>query len=107
MVSYCRRPGGHCGSSFSSSAAAAAAAEFPEDPPSATATLSSSSLPLSKKEPEKSSVRARMEVMFLKEREMGRERKGWSWGRVRERAEEKVRGVVEAMEGGNWRVGIL
>ena len=53
MVSYWRSPGGHCGSSFSSVAPATATA-VDTDPASP-----SPSLPLSKKDPEKSRAMAR------------------------------------------------
>lgn len=56
MVSYWRRPGGHCGSSFSSTAVA--------EPLEDRGSLSPSNPP-SKKEPEKSRVRARTERRLL------------------------------------------
>lgn len=65
MVSYRRRPGGHCGSSLSPRGAAAENAEGP--PPS-------SSPPPSKKEPKKSSVSARIESVRREIRALG---DGW------------------------------
>lgn len=97
MVSYCLRPGGHCGSSFSSRAAAAAADEPEIPPPLAPPPVSSSSLlPLSKKEPEKSSVMERTERAVRKGRQAEREGKRWNLRRVGEG--ETVSGAERGVE---------